>query len=61
MNNPFGKIYVELDNKLTNITDLKRDQYELFLNLTAALNLTYRACIQAEKRSKKIKEDSHEE
>ena len=58
MKNPFGKIYVELDNKLTNITELKREYYELFLKLTGELNLAYWVAIHNEERIKKEKEET---
>jgi len=29
----FGKIYVEIDGKLTDISDLERADYEFFLNV----------------------------
>lgn len=37
----FGKIYVELDNKLVNITDLDKEFYEEFLNLMINLKSIY--------------------
>ena len=45
----FTKIMVEIDNELVNITDLPKDEYELFLELTDKLRQGY-AIIKSTKK-----------
>ena len=37
----FGKIYIELNDELVDITDLDKDNYEEFLDLMTSVKLSY--------------------
>ena len=45
----FTNIMVEIDNELVNITDLSKDEYEFFLELTDKLSQAY-AIIKSTKK-----------
>ena len=49
MKKPFTKILVEVNGVIINITDLPKDTYEYFLELTHALRLSYSIIKEKEK------------
>jgi hypothetical protein len=40
--NKFGQIYIEVNGKLTKIQDLKRPEYEYFLQIMQSLIIAYK-------------------
>ena len=48
-NKKAGAIYIELDGKLTNITELDQEEYEQFLEIMEKLRIAYNVLINHKK------------